>query len=94
MNHFGYNAKSTLIVCPKIPPTLKEKFISCGNIAPTRMSAMELWGTGGPLGSAGPARSSQSTQNNLAGGPRHPLLFLPRSHHSQKVNVVGLHQIS
>jgi hypothetical protein len=48
MNHFGYNAKSTLIVCPKIPPTLKEKFISCRNIVPARMSTVELWNTRGP----------------------------------------------
>jgi hypothetical protein len=61
MNHFGYNAKSTLIVCLKILPTLKEKFISCKNIVPLKVSAVELWGTGGRLVSTGPARSSQST---------------------------------
>ena len=57
-NYFGYNAKSTLIVCPKMPPVVKQKFISCGNIVPTRMSALELWGTRGPLGSIGIAYSS------------------------------------
>jgi hypothetical protein len=61
MNHFGYNAKPTLIVCPKIPLTLKEKFISCGNIVLVRMSVVELWGTGGPPRSIGAACSRQST---------------------------------
>jgi hypothetical protein len=73
MNHFGYKAKSTLIVCPKIPPALKEKFISCGNIESTRMSAIELWSTGGPPRSVGAACSSQSTQNNLASGSTPPI---------------------
>jgi hypothetical protein len=61
MNHFGYNAKSTQVMCLKIPPTLKEKFMTCNNIVPPRMFAVELWGTWGPPVSAGPARSSQST---------------------------------
>jgi hypothetical protein len=52
-NHFGYNAKSTLIVCLKILPAMKEKFISCGNIVPARMFAMEVWSTKGPPGSTG-----------------------------------------
>jgi hypothetical protein len=46
MNHFGYNARSTQIVCPNIPPALKDKFVTCNNVVPTRMSALELWGTG------------------------------------------------
>ena len=37
------------------------------------MSALELWGTGGPLVSAKPACSSQSTQNNLAGASTPPI---------------------
>jgi hypothetical protein len=73
INHFGYNAKSTLVVCPKIPPALKEKFISCGNVVLPRMSAMELWDMRGPPVSVGPARSSQSTQNNLAGASMPPI---------------------
>jgi hypothetical protein len=73
MNHFGYNAKSTQVVCPIILPVLKEKFVTCNNVVPPRMSTMELWGTGGPPVSAGPARSSQSTQNNLAGASTPPI---------------------
>jgi hypothetical protein len=73
MNHFGYNAKLILVVCPKIPPALKEKFITCNNVVPPRMSAMELWDTGGPPVSAGPTRSSQSTQNNVAGASTLPI---------------------
>jgi hypothetical protein len=73
MNHFGYNAKSIQVVNPKISPTLKEKFISCGNVVPPRMSAVELWGMGGPLVSAEPACLSQSIQNNLAGASMPPI---------------------
>jgi hypothetical protein len=73
MNHFGYNAKSTIVVFPKIPPVLKEKFISCESIVPPRMSTVELWDTGGPLVSVGPARLSQSTHNNLVGGFTPPI---------------------
>jgi hypothetical protein len=58
MNHFGYNAKSTQVMCPNIPLALKEKFVTCNNIVPPRMSAVELWGTGGPPVSVGPARLS------------------------------------
>jgi hypothetical protein len=95
MNHFGYNAKSTLIVCPKIPLVLKEKFISCKNIVPARMSIVELWGTGGSPGSARAAISSQSKlRKTWRVVPRHPSMFPSRSHHNQKVNIVGLHQIS
>jgi hypothetical protein len=36
------------------------------------MSTLELWGTGGPPVSVAPARSSQSTQNNLAGASTPP----------------------
>jgi hypothetical protein len=67
MNHFGYNAKSTQFVCPNIPLALKEKSVTCNNVVPPRMSAVELWGMGGPPVSARPACLSQSTQNNLAG---------------------------
>jgi hypothetical protein len=73
MNHFGYNAKSTQVRCPNIPLALKEKFVTCNNVVPPRMFALELWGTGGPLISAGLARSSQSTQNNLAGASTPPI---------------------
>jgi hypothetical protein len=73
MNHFGYNAKSTLNMCPKIPPVLKEKFISCGNIMPTRMSTVELWGTRGPFRGTMTTCSSQSTHNNLVGGSTPPI---------------------
>jgi hypothetical protein len=58
MNHFGYNAKLTQVVCPNIPPVLKEKFVTCNNVVPPRMSAVELWDTGGPPVSVGPAHSS------------------------------------
>jgi hypothetical protein len=37
------------------------------------MSAMELWGTGGPPVSAEPARLSQSTQNNVVGASTPPI---------------------
>ena len=67
MNHFDYNAKSTQVVCPKIPLALKEKFMTYNNAVPPRMFAVELWGMEGPPISARPARLSQSTQNNLAG---------------------------
>jgi hypothetical protein len=73
MNHFGYNAKSTQVVCPKIPPALKEKFITYNNVVPPRMSVVELWSMGGPPISVGPACSSQSTQNNLAGASTPPI---------------------
>jgi hypothetical protein len=73
MNHFGYNAKSSQVVCPNIPPALKDKFVTCNNIVPPRMSALELWGRGGPPESAGLARSSQSTQNNLANASTPPI---------------------
>jgi hypothetical protein len=73
MNHFGYNAKSTQVVYPNIPPALKEKFVTCNNVVSPRMSTVELWGTGGLLVSTGPARSSQSTQNNLAGAFTPPI---------------------
>jgi hypothetical protein len=71
MNHFGYNAKSTQVMCSNIPPALK--FITCNNVVPPRMSTVELWGTGGPPVSAGPVRLSQSTQNNLAGASTPPI---------------------
>jgi hypothetical protein len=67
-NYFGYNAKSTQTICPKMPTALKQKFISYGGIMPTRMSHTEMWGTGGPGGGMGAACSSQSGQNNLADG--------------------------
>jgi hypothetical protein len=73
MNHFGYNVKSTQVVCPNIPPALKEKFVTCNNVVPPRMSTVELWSTGGPPVSVGPTRSSQSTQNNLAGASTPPI---------------------
>jgi hypothetical protein len=73
MNHFGYNVKSTQVVCPNIPPALKEKFVTCNTVVSPRMFAVELWGMGGPPVSAGPARSSQSTQNNLAGASTPPI---------------------
>ena len=53
MNHFGYNAKLILIVCPKIQPALKEKFISYKNIVCARMFDMEVWDTRGPPRSVG-----------------------------------------
>jgi hypothetical protein len=37
------------------------------------MSALELWGRGGPPESAGPARLSQSTHNNLANASTPPI---------------------
>jgi hypothetical protein len=58
MNHFGYNAKLILVVCPKIPPALKEKFITCNNVVPLRMSAVELWDMEGLPISDGPTRST------------------------------------
>jgi hypothetical protein len=73
MNHFGYNAKSIQVVCPNILPTLKEKFVTSNNVVPPRMSTVELWGTRGPPVSAGPTRSSQSTQNNLVGASTPPI---------------------
>jgi hypothetical protein len=73
MNHFGYNTRSTQFVCLNIPPALKDKFVTYNNVVSPRMSALELWGTGGPPISAGPARSSQSTQNNLAGASMPPI---------------------
>jgi hypothetical protein len=73
MNHFGYNARSTQVLCPNIPPALKDKFVTCNNIVPPRMSALELWDTGGPPVSVAPARSSQSTQNNLASASTPPI---------------------
>jgi hypothetical protein len=73
MNHFGYNTRSTQVVCPNIPPVLKDKFVTCNNVVSPRMSALELWGTGGPPVSARPACSSQSTQNNLVGASTPPI---------------------
>jgi hypothetical protein len=37
------------------------------------MSAVELWDMGGPPVSVAPARSSQSTQNNLVGASTPPI---------------------
>jgi hypothetical protein len=68
MNHFGYNTRSTQVVCPNILPALKDKFVTCNNVVPPRMSALELWGTGGPPVSTGPARL-----NNLAGASTPPI---------------------
>jgi hypothetical protein len=73
MNHFGYNARSTQVVCPNISPVLKDKFVTYNNVVPPRMSTLELWDTGVPPVSAGPVRSSQSTQNNLAGASIPPI---------------------
>jgi hypothetical protein len=73
MNYFGYNARSIQVVCPNIPLALKDKFVTCNNVVPSRMSALELWGTGGPPVSAAPARLSQSTQNNLADASTPPI---------------------
>jgi hypothetical protein len=73
MNHFGYNAKSTQVVCLNISPALKEKFVTCNNVVSPRISVLELWGTGSPPVSVTPARSSQSTQNNLAGASTPPI---------------------
>jgi hypothetical protein len=73
MNHFGYNAKLTQVVCPNIPPVLKEKFVICNNVVSLRISIVELWSTRGLLVSAGPARSSQSTHNNLVGASTPPI---------------------
>jgi hypothetical protein len=73
MNHFGYNARSTQVVCPNILPALKDKFVTCNNVVPPRMSALELWGTGGPPVSAAPVRLSQSTQNNLVDDSTPPI---------------------
>jgi hypothetical protein len=78
MNHFGYNARSTQVVCPNIPPALKDKFVTYNNVVPPRMSALELWGTGGPPVSVAPARLSQSTQNNLASAST-PSIDVPAS---------------
>ena len=47
MNHFGYNIRSTQVVCLNIPLALKDKFVTYKNIVPLRMSALELWDTGG-----------------------------------------------
>jgi hypothetical protein len=46
---------------------MKQKFTSCGGIVPARMSPLEVWGTGGLLGSIGTMCSSQLAQNNVAG---------------------------
>jgi hypothetical protein len=65
---------------PKCPPALKQKFISCGGIMPTRMSYMEILVTGGPGGGMGAICSSQLGQNNLADGSTpdvHVLAFEP-----------------
>jgi hypothetical protein len=78
MNHFGYDARSIQVVCPNILPALKDKFVTCNNVVPPRMFALELWGTGGPLVSAALARLSQSTQNNLAGAST-PRINVPAS---------------
>jgi hypothetical protein len=55
-------------ICPKIPLALKQIFISYEGIMPTRMSHMEMYGTGGPRGGTGAACSSQSAQNNSVNG--------------------------
>ena len=68
IGQFNHFAKSTQTICSKMPPVLKQKFISCGEIMPTRMLHMEMLGTGGPGGGPGVACSSQSGQNNLADG--------------------------
>ena len=73
MNHFGYNARSTQVMCPNIPLALKDKFITCNNVVSPRIFALELWATGGPPVSVGPAHLSQSTQNNLAGASTPPI---------------------
>jgi hypothetical protein len=73
MNYFGYNARSIQVVCPNISPVLKDKFVTCNNVVPLRMSALELWDTRGPPVSVGLARSSQSTQNNLVGASTPPI---------------------
>ena len=73
MNHFSYNERSTQVVCPNILPALKNKFVTCNNVVPPRMSPLELWDTRGPLISVGPACLSQSTQNNLAGASMPPI---------------------
>ena len=62
-NPFGYNAKST-----QNAHCLKQKFISCGGIIPTRLSYTEMWGTWMPEGGKGVACLSQAGQNNLADG--------------------------
>jgi hypothetical protein len=73
MNHFGYNTRSTQVVCPNIPLALNDKFVTCNNVVPPRMSALELWDIGGLPVSAAPAHLSQSTQNNLAGASTPPI---------------------
>ena len=63
---------------PKCPPTLKQKFISCGGIMLTRMSHTEMLGTRGPGRSMTAACSSQLGQNNLANSSTtdvHVLIF-------------------
>ena len=94
MNHFSYYAKMTLIMYPKISPTLKEKFIRCRNVVPTRLSAMELWGTGVLQEVLGQHVRANQLKTTWQVVPCHPLIFPPWNHHSQKVNVVGLHQIN
>ena len=51
----------------------KDKFATCNNIMPSRMSALELWGTRDPLVSARPACLSQLAQNNLVGASTPPM---------------------
>jgi hypothetical protein len=58
MNHFDYNARSTQVMGPNIPPALKDKFVTYNNVVPLRMSTLKLWGAGGPPVSARPARLS------------------------------------
>ena len=63
-------------MCPNIPLALKDKFVTCINIVPLRMSALELWGTGGLPITPGPSCLSQSAQNNLVGAST-PLIDVP-----------------
>jgi hypothetical protein len=67
-NYFGYSAMSALIVCTKLPASVKKKFGSCRGIVPARMSPLEIWGWEGPPKSSGTPNFSQLAQNNLADG--------------------------
>jgi hypothetical protein len=87
-NHFGYNAKSTQTICSKMPIALKQNFLSCGGIMPTRMSHLEMWGTGGLKGIRGLHVQANRVRTTWLMFLHRMCTFLPSSQHSRKVNQV------
>ena len=45
LEHYGYKAKAQKSICTKMPMAMKQRFQNCGNVVPTRMSHVELYGT-------------------------------------------------